>query len=105
MLGQKKDKVIHPIYYASKTLNEAQENYTTIEKELLVVVFTIEKYRSYIVGSKVTIHFDHSTIKYLIAKKDAKMRLTRWVLLLQEFDLEIIDYKGTENQVADHLSR
>ena len=52
MLGQKKDKVIHSIYYASKTLNEAQENYRTTEKKLLAVVFLIEKYRSYIVGSK-----------------------------------------------------
>ncbi|KAA0054404.1 Retrovirus-related Pol polyprotein from transposon 17.6 [Cucumis melo var. makuwa] len=96
--------MIHPIYYARKTLNEAQENYTTIEKELLAVVFTIEKFRSYIVGSKVMIHSDHSMIGYLMVKKDAEPRLFRWILLLQEFDLEIIDHKGTENHVADHLS-
>lgn len=70
MLGQRKDKVVHPIYYASKTLNKAQENYTTIEKELLSVVFAIQKFGSYIVGSKVTIHSDHSSIRYLMAKKD-----------------------------------
>ena len=52
-----------------------------------------------------TIHTDHSAIKYLMNKKDAKPRLIRWVLLLQEFDLHIVDRKGEDNQVADHLSR
>ncbi|KAJ9541977.1 hypothetical protein OSB04_028483 [Centaurea solstitialis] len=105
VLGQKKGKIFHPIYYASKTLNDAQINYTTTEKELLAVVFAFEKFRSYLMGTKVIVHTDHSALKYLISKKDAKPRLIRWVLLLQEFDLEIIDRKGTNNQVADHLSR
>ena len=59
----------------------------------------------YIVDSKVTVHTDHAAIKYLMEKKDAKPRLIRWVLLLQEFDLHIIDRKGAENPVADNLSR
>ncbi|XP_054792441.1 LOW QUALITY PROTEIN: uncharacterized protein LOC129298065, partial [Prosopis cineraria] len=105
MLGQKKEKVLHPIYYASRTLDDAQENYTTTEKELLAVVFAFTKFRSYLVGTKVTVYTDHSALKYLFSKKESKARLIRWVLLLQEFDLEIIDRKGTENQVADHLSR
>ncbi|KAA0067126.1 Retrovirus-related Pol polyprotein from transposon 17.6 [Cucumis melo var. makuwa] len=106
MLGQKKDKVIYLIYYVSKTLNDAQENYTTTKKELLIVVFAIEKFRSYIViGSKVMVHSGHSTIRYLMAKKVTKLRLIRWVLLLQEFDLEIVHHNGIENQVANHLSR
>ena len=84
---------------------DAQINYTTTEKELLAVVFAFDRFRSYLVGTKVIVHTDHSAIKYLMSKADAKPRLIRWVLLLQEFDLEIIDRKGTENQVADHLSR
>jgi hypothetical protein len=105
VLGQKRDKIFHPIYYASKTLIDAQINYTTTEKELLAVVFAFDRFRSYLVGTKVIVHTDHSAIKYLMSKADAKPRLIRWILLLQEFDLEIIDRKGTENQVADHLSR
>ncbi|KAL4302322.1 hypothetical protein GQ457_10G009070 [Hibiscus cannabinus] len=105
VLGQRKGKIFHPIYYASKTLNDAQVNYTTTEKEMLAVIFAFDKFRSYLIGTKVMVHTDHSAIKYLLSKKDAKPRLIRWILLLQEFDIEIIDRKGTENQVADHLSR
>ncbi|PIN17864.1 DNA-directed DNA polymerase [Handroanthus impetiginosus] len=105
VLGQQKDKIFSSIYYASKTLNDAQLNYTTTEKELLAVVFAFDKFRSYLVGTKVIVYTDHAAIRYLIEKKDAKPRLIRWVLLLQGFDLEIRDRKGTENQIADYLSR
>jgi hypothetical protein len=105
VLGQRKDKKPYVIYYASKTLNSAQMNYTTTEKELLAVVFTCEKFRSYLVGSLVIVFSDHAALKYLLSKKDSKARLVRWILLLQKFDITIIDKKGTKNVVMDHLSR
>ncbi|KAK1610421.1 hypothetical protein QYE76_034094 [Lolium multiflorum] len=105
VLGQRVDKKLNVIHYASKTLDAAQRNYATTEKELLAVVFACDKFRSYIVDSKVTIHTDHAAIRYLMTKKDAKPRLIRWVLLLQEFDLHIIDRKGADNPIADNLSR
>ncbi|XP_048601441.1 uncharacterized protein LOC125580645 [Brassica napus] len=105
VLGQKRDKKSHVIYYASRTLDEAQAKYSTTEKELLAIVFAFEKFRSYLVGSKVTVYTDHAALRHLLAKKDAKPRLLRWILLLQEFDLEIKDRPGVENGVADHLSR
>ncbi|GJR96197.1 reverse transcriptase domain-containing protein [Tanacetum coccineum] len=102
---QRKNKHFQPIHYASKTMTEAQAHYTTTEKELLAVVYAFEKFRSYLVLSKSIVYTDHSAIKYLFAKKDAKPRLMRWILLLQEFDVVIRDKKGAENLAADHLSR
>ncbi|KAI3762510.1 hypothetical protein L1987_52940 [Smallanthus sonchifolius] len=105
VLGQRIEKHFHPIYYASKTLNDAQENYTTTEKELLAVVFAFDKFRPYLVLSKTIVFTDHSSLRFLFQKKDAKPRLIRWILLLSEFYIEIKDKKGAENVAADHLSR
>ncbi|CAN6567589.1 unnamed protein product [Malus baccata var. baccata] len=105
VLGQRRDRKPHVIYYASRTLNDAQLNYSTTEKELLDVVFALDKFRSYLLRTKVIIYTDHAALKYLLTKKEAKPRLIRWMLFLQEFDIEIRDKKGSENVVADHLSR
>nr|GFB17180.1 hypothetical protein [Tanacetum cinerariifolium] len=86
-------------------MNQAEENYTTTEKEMLAVVYAFEKFRSYLIMNKSIVYTDHSALKYLFPKKDAKARLLRWILLLQEFDFKVIDTRGAENYDADHLSR
>nr|GEX40978.1 reverse transcriptase domain-containing protein [Tanacetum cinerariifolium] len=105
VLGQRVEKHFSPIHYASKTMNQAEANYTTTEKEMLAVVYAFEKFRSYLIMNKSIVYTDHSALKYLFAKKDAKARLLRWILLLQEFDIKVIDTKGAENYAADHRSR
>ncbi|GJV29971.1 reverse transcriptase domain-containing protein [Tanacetum coccineum] len=100
VLGQRKMKHFQPIHYASKTMTEAQIHYTTTEKEMLAVVYAFEKFRPYLVLSKSIVYTDHSALKYLMNKQDAKPRLLRWVLLLQEFDITIRDKKGSENLAA-----
>ena len=93
------------LQYASKVLNEHQVNYETTEKELLAIVYASKKFRSFLIGLKVIVYTDHVAIKYLLTKSNSTPRLIRWVLLLQEFDLEIREKKDSENVVADHLSR
>ncbi|KAL0437778.1 UNVERIFIED_CONTAM: hypothetical protein Sradi_0485700 [Sesamum radiatum] len=94
VLGQRVGKDPHAIYYVSRMLDGAQSNYTTTKKELLAIVFALEKFRPYLLGTKVIVYSDHAALKYLLSKKDAKPRLLRWILLLQEFDLTIKDKKG-----------
>ncbi|KAL1564077.1 hypothetical protein AAHA92_06480 [Salvia divinorum] len=105
VLGQKIDGKNYVIFYASNTLNQAQRNYDTTKKEMLAVVYSFEKFRPYLLGSKVIVYTDHAVIKYLLGKRESKPRLICWVLLLQKIDWEVKGNKGTENKVADHLSR
>nr|GEW31849.1 reverse transcriptase domain-containing protein [Tanacetum cinerariifolium] len=86
-------------------MNQAEANYTTTKKEMLAVVYAFEKFRSYLIMNKSIVYTDHSVLKYLFAKKDAKAHFLRWILLLQEFDFKVIDTRGVENYAADHLSR
>nr|GEV21179.1 reverse transcriptase domain-containing protein [Tanacetum cinerariifolium] len=104
VLGKCKTKHFQPIHYASKTMTDAQAHYTTTEKELLAMVYAFEKFRRYLVLSKTIVYTNHSDLKYLLAKQDAKSRLLQWILLLQEFDVIIRDKKGAKNLAADHLS-
>nr|GEZ34352.1 reverse transcriptase domain-containing protein [Tanacetum cinerariifolium] len=85
VLGQRQDKYFRPVHFASKTMTEAESNYTITEKEMLAVVYAFEKFWSYLIMNKSIVYTDHSALKYLFAKKDSKARLLRWVLLLQEF--------------------
>ncbi|GKA59353.1 reverse transcriptase domain-containing protein [Tanacetum coccineum] len=107
VLGQRKTKHFQPIHYAVITMTESSNFITleTTEKEMLAVVYAFEKFWPYLVLSKSIVSTDHSALKYLMNKQDAKPRLLRWVLLLQEFDITILDKKGSENLAADHLSR
>ena len=105
VLSQREDGKPYVVYYASKTLNNAQKNYTTTEKDLVAVVFTLDKFRNYLLGTSIVIFIDHSALKYLLNKKNVKARLIRWIILLQEFNIQIKDKQGVENVVADHLSR
>nr|GEX83854.1 reverse transcriptase domain-containing protein [Tanacetum cinerariifolium] len=105
VLGQRQDKHFRPIHNASKTMTEAESKYITTEKEMLAVVYAFEKFRSYLILNKSIVYTDHSALKYLFEKKDSKVRLLQWVLLLYEFTFKVIDTKGAENLAADHLSR
>nr|GEV45017.1 hypothetical protein [Tanacetum cinerariifolium] len=105
VLGQRIEKHFRPIHYVSKMMNEAESNHTITEKEMLAVVYAFEKFRSYLIMNKSIVYTDHSALKYLFAKKDAKARLLRWILLLQEFDFKVVDTKGAKNYAVDHLSR
>nr|GEV16019.1 reverse transcriptase domain-containing protein [Tanacetum cinerariifolium] len=105
LLGQRQEKHFRPIHYASKTMTEAESNYTITEKEMLVVVYAFEKSRSYLIMNKSIVYTNYSALKYLFAKKDSKARLIHWVLLLQEFKFKVIDIKGAKNLATDHLYR
>nr|GEV66904.1 reverse transcriptase domain-containing protein [Tanacetum cinerariifolium] len=105
VLGQRQEKNFRPVHYASKTMTKAESNYTTMEKEMLAVVYAFEKFQSYLIMNKNIIYTNHSALKYLFAKKDFNVRLLRWVLLLQEFTFKVVDTKGADNLAADHLSR
>nr|GFA77536.1 reverse transcriptase domain-containing protein [Tanacetum cinerariifolium] len=85
-------------------MNQAEANYTTTEKEMLAVVYAFKKFRSYLIMNKSIVYTDHSALKYLFAKKVAKARLLRWILLLYEFDFKVIDTRRAENYATDHLS-
>ena len=105
VLGQRIDKKCVAIYYTRKPLGEAQVNYTTTEKEFLAIIFALEKFCSYFLGSKVIVFTNHAALKFLLSKKETKARPMRWILLMHKFDIEIKDRHGVENVVADHLSR
>jgi hypothetical protein len=104
-LGQEENHLPYAIYFISKNMSPAELNYTVTEKEFLAVIYAINKFRHYITGYSNFFHTDHSTIKYLMNKSVTNARVTRWLLLLQEFDITIVDRPGKENVVVDFLYR
>jgi hypothetical protein len=105
VLGKKENQHNYAIYFTSKNLTPLELNYTVTEKEFLAVVHSINKFRHYITGYEVFVHTDHSAIRFLMKKTVTTGRITRWLLLLQEFNITIVDRPGKENVVADFLSR
>jgi len=105
VLGQEEDKKPYAIYYISKNLSPVELNYTVTEKEFLAVIHVVNKFRPYITGYPVILYIDHFSIKYLENKSITNGKITRWLILLQEFDITIRDRPGRENPVADFLSR
>jgi hypothetical protein len=105
VLGQKENLLTYAIYFIRKDLTLTELNYTVTEKEFLAVVYAINKVRNYIIEYEVFIHTDHSSIRYLMKKPITNGRITKWLLLLQEFNITIVDKPSKENQVADFLFR
>ncbi|GJR69529.1 reverse transcriptase domain-containing protein [Tanacetum coccineum] len=101
ILGQRIDGKFKPIYYASKTLNNAQEHYTTTEKELLAVVFSFDKFRQYLVLSKTVVYTDHSAVKYLFSKEDAKPRIINHLSRLENPDLGTLAKEEITDEFPD----
>lgn len=104
-MGQEEDKRPYAIYYISKNLAPAELNYTVTKKEFLAVIHAVNKFRHYITGYPVILYTDHSAIKNLANKPVTNGRITRWLILLQDFDITIRDRPGKENPVVDFLSR
>ena len=96
-LGQKEESLNYAIYFISKNLTPAELNYTVTEKEMLAIIHAVNKFRHYITGYEVFIHTDHSTIKYLMNKPITNGRVTRWLLLLHELNVTVLDRPGKEN--------
>lgn len=104
-LGQIDEKLPYAIYFISKNLSNAELNYTVTKKELLVVVHSLNKFKNYITGYQTFVHTDHAVVRYLMNKPDVNACIIRLLLLLQQFDLTIINKPGKENVVADFLSK
>ncbi|KAL4156031.1 hypothetical protein QTP88_000066 [Uroleucon formosanum] len=105
ILSQGKVGTDLPITYASRTLNKAEKNYNTTEKELLAIVWAVKQFRPYLYGRKFTVVTDHKPLTWLFGVKDPGARLVRWRLQLEEFDYNVIYKPGTQNTNSDALSR
>ena len=106
VLSQKDDKNFdHPIYYASWQLVATQCNYTTTEREAMGMVYSVQKFRHYLLGYSFVFHVDHDALKYMINKPQLSGQIARWVLLVQEFNLTIHVQPGKKYANGNHLAQ
>ena len=94
-----------PVYYASRQMSLAEKKYTTTEREALAVIYACKKFRHYLLGYRIVFHTDHDSLKYLVNNTELSGRIARWILLLQEFNYEVVVKAGKANANADYLSR
>jgi len=97
-------EIDHPVDFSSRNLSTAENNYTTIEREGLAMVYALQKYRHYLLGGHFRMYTNHSALRYLVNKPVLGGRICRWLLLFQEYDFEIIVKPGKLNAGPDHLS-
>jgi hypothetical protein len=105
VISQVTDACEYPVAYASRVLNEAEQKYSVIEKELLGIVFAVSKFRCFVYGTKFTVFCDHNPLKYISTMKDPSRRIARWLMLLQDYDFQVEYRPGKINLNADSLSR
>jgi hypothetical protein len=106
VLMQKYDKNwFRPVYHASRRLSKAERNYSTTEREALGMIYSVTKFRHYLLSKRFTFHVDHSALLYLVSKASLTGKLARWTLLLQEYEFDIVHRPGAQHVVADYLSR
>ena len=98
-------KLDYPIYFASRQLNDAEKNYTTTEREGLSMVYAVKKFRHYLLANKFVFFVDHQALLYLVNKPCMMGRITRWLLILMEFDFTVAVRKGRTHVLADHMSQ
>ena len=91
------------MYYASRRLTAAEQNYSTTERKALGLIFSVTKFRHYLLGHKFTFHVDHAALLYIADKSTLTGKLARWALLLQEFTFDIVDRPGSQHALADYL--
>lgn len=99
------NKFLHPIAYASRKLKHPEINYSTVEKEMLAVIFGVSHFKQYLYGKHFTIYCDQASLSYALQVKDPTSRIARWVMTLEQYDYKIIHKPGKLNVTADYLSR
>lgn len=105
VLLQEKDGRLHPVFFASRSLNPAERNYSTVEKEGLALVWAVKRFHIYLFGKHFKVQTDHQPLEFINKAKLTNGRVMRWSLALQEYSFNVEYIKGRENVGADFMSR